>query len=310
MPKISELISFEGTLSNSDVFPVVNSSVTKKMPMSALRANVLTSGSLSSSMLQVDSVTTTKIANGNVTEAKLADGSVTNAKIANASVNNNKVADLTITGGKLVNGTITDAQLAAGSVTVDKIVDLNVTTNKIANGAITVAKLDPNAVFPPGTRVLFQQTSAPTGWTKITDYNDRTLRVVNGTASVGGSSGFSSVFASRTPSGSVSISGVTGSVSVTGSVGGTTLTLAQIPSHTHTQKHGNGLRSAGGDDGNRSGLGSNAGVETFPAGGGEAHNHSWTQTSGSFSGSASGSFSGSAMDFAVAYVDIIIAQKN
>lgn len=310
MPKISELISFEGTLSNSDVFPVVNSSVTKKMPMSALRANVLTSGSLSSSMLQVDSVTTTKIANGNVTEAKLADGSVTNAKIANASVNNNKVADLTITGGKLVNGTITDAQLAAGSVTVDKIADLSVITNKIANGAITVAKLDPNAVFPPGTRVLFQQTSAPTGWTKITDYNDRTLRVVNGTASVGGSSGFSSVFASRTPSGSVSISGVTGSVSVTGSVGDTTLTLAQIPSHTHTQKHGGGLRSAGGDDGNRSGRGETAGQETFPAGGGGAHNHSWAQTSGSFSGSASGSFSGSAMDFSVAYVDIIIAQKN
>ena len=62
MPKITELISFEGSLSNSDVFPVVNSSVTKKIPMSALRANVLTSGSVSSTMLQVDSVTTTKIA--------------------------------------------------------------------------------------------------------------------------------------------------------------------------------------------------------------------------------------------------------
>jgi hypothetical protein len=41
MPKISDLTPFQGTLSDTDVFPVVNSSVTKKIPLSALRTNVL-----------------------------------------------------------------------------------------------------------------------------------------------------------------------------------------------------------------------------------------------------------------------------
>lgn len=159
MPKITELISFEGTLSNSDVFPVVNSSVTKKMPMSALRANVLTSGAISSTMLQVDSVTTTKIANGNVTEVKLADGAVTNAKLANQAVNAAKIADLTITGGKLVNATITDVQLAANAVTTGKIADLNVTTAKIANGAVSFDKL---TALSPANVLMGNSSSVPT----------------------------------------------------------------------------------------------------------------------------------------------------
>lgn len=37
-------------------------------------------------------------------------------------------------------------------------------------------------VFPPGTTMVFQQTSAPVGWTKVTTFNDFALRVVNGTA--------------------------------------------------------------------------------------------------------------------------------
>ena len=37
------------------------------------------------------------------------------------------------------------------------------------------------AVFPSGTRMLFQQTSAPTGWTKVTSgVNNRALRIVTG----------------------------------------------------------------------------------------------------------------------------------
>lgn len=35
--------------------------------------------------------------------------------------------------------------------------------------------------FPAGTAMLFRQTSAPTGWTKVTTYNDAALRVVSGT---------------------------------------------------------------------------------------------------------------------------------
>lgn len=82
--------------------------------------------------------------------------------------------------------------------------------------------------FPSGTRLLFQQTSAPTGWTKVVSstYNDAALRVVTGSVSTGGSVAFSTAFASQSVTGTVS----TGSAATTGS---TTLTTAQIPSHTH-----------------------------------------------------------------------------
>jgi len=69
--------------------------------------------------------------------------------------------------------------------------------------------------FPVGTLMLFQQTAAPTGWTKQTTHNDKTLRVVSGAAGSGGTSAFSTVFA-KTATDSY------------------TLLAADIPSHTHT----------------------------------------------------------------------------
>jgi hypothetical protein len=49
--------------------------------------------------------------------------------------------------------------------------------------------------FATGTRILFQQTTAPVGWTKDTAHNDKALRIVSGSVSSGGSSPFSTVFA-------------------------------------------------------------------------------------------------------------------
>jgi microcystin-dependent protein len=59
----------------------------------------------------------------------------------------------------------------------------------------------------------FNQTAAPTGWTKdaTSALNDSIMRIVTGTVSSGGSVGYSSA-----------------------SVGATTLSLSQIPAHTHT----------------------------------------------------------------------------
>jgi len=46
-------------------------------------------------------------------------------------------------------------------------------------GPVTVTQADLNAppvpAFPSGTRMLFQQTAAPTGWTKDTSHNDKAL---------------------------------------------------------------------------------------------------------------------------------------
>jgi hypothetical protein len=156
--------------------------------------------------------------------------------------------------------------------------------------------------FPSGTLMLFQQTAAPTGWTKQTTHNDKTLRVVSGNASSGGTTAFTSVFASRTPSGSVSGSNSGGSVA------NTTLSTTQIPSHDHT------LSLTEADDNNHSGNGNNsaanadAGINgsctVSSTGGSGAHNHSFTNPTWS------GSFTGSSMDFNVQYVDLIIASKN
>ena len=73
--------------------------------------------------------------------------------------------------------------------------------------------------FPSGTAMLFQQSAAPTGWTKQTTHNNKALRVVSGSVTTGGNVDFETAFsASRT---------------VSGSVGDHTLTLSEIPSHNH-----------------------------------------------------------------------------
>jgi len=147
-----------------------------------------------------------------------------------------------------------------------------------------------------GSLMLFQQSSAPTGWLKETTHNNKALRVVTGAASSGGSTAFTSVFASRTPAGSVSVSS-------SGTVGDTTLTTAQIPSHNHTFEYAPGVvtRSEGG---NGNSIFSNPFTGTTSStGGGGSHTHSFTASS-------SGSFTGTAMDFAVQYVDLIICSKD
>jgi hypothetical protein len=133
--------------------------------------------------------------------------------------------------------------------------------------------------FATGTRLLFQQTAAPTGWTKDTTHTDKALRVVNGAVSSGGSVAFTSAFTSQ---------------GVSGAVGSTTLVESQIPSHTHTQRHyvatKGGATYPGGQGGT---LASN--ITTTATGGGGSHNHS---------------FSGNSINLAVQYVDVIIATKN
>jgi hypothetical protein len=182
----------------------------------------------------------------------------------------------------------------------------------ISNGAATAPAWQTLEAFPAGTVMLFQQTSAPTGWTKITTHNNKALRVVSGSAGSGGATAFTSVFASRTPAGSVSGS-VSGSNSG-GGVNGHTLSTHEMPNHNHNFEPqvginiGSGLvgvtrvqAAAGGN-----GVGISGGISATGGNGSHAHGFSPPSWSGSFSGS----FSGSAMDFNVQYVDVIFASKN
>lgn len=151
------------------------------------------------------------------------------------------------------------------------------------------------AAFDSGTLMLFQQTAAPTGWTKQTTHNDKSLRVVSGTASSGGSVAFTTAFASKPVSGSVSITGITGSA------GATTLSTSQIPSHTHPASQITGGKSGGNAGNNPSQLGP---TTTGATGGGGSHSHPFSFSSGT------ASFSGTAINLAVQYVDLIIASKD
>ncbi len=116
--------------------------------------------------------------------------------------------------------------------------------------------------FAAGTRMSFQQTSAPTGWTKDTTaaINDSLLRLATGTVTTGGTTGFST-WAAQT---------------VTGA---TTLSTTQIPSHSHT------LQKAAGEGANLTqvdrgsgGSGATDTLTTSSTGGGQSHTHSLTQS--------------------------------
>jgi hypothetical protein len=58
--------------------------------------------------------------------------------------------------------------------------------------------------IPAGSKMLFENASAPTSWTKDTSYNNATLKVVNGTIGNGGTTSFSTIMTQTAVSGSLS----------------------------------------------------------------------------------------------------------
>lgn len=108
------------------------------------------------------------------------------------------------------------------------------------------------AEFTPGTVMLFQQSSAPTGWTKSVALNDYGLRVTSGAVGVTPGTAFSTVFAQTV-------------------VGDHTLTTPEIPAHHHTDN----IFSAGaGTVGGGGSFGANLATVTGDTGGSGAHSHS------------------------------------
>ena len=178
-------------------------------------------------------------------------------------------------------------------------------------------------LLPSGTRLLFHNSTAPTGWTRDTSIDDSALRVVSGTPGSGGSTGFSSALGSPSVSGSVSLSGEPGtgnlSTSISGNVniGSTTLSVSQIPSHSHdAPRGGTSFATFVGtpDDDSLPGLGNRS--NTGNTGGSGSHNHNAGHNlSGSISGSPdrgtlSASLSSASASINVKYQDFIIAQKD
>lgn len=148
--------------------------------------------------------------------------------------------------------------------------------------------------FASGTKMLFQQSTAPTGWTKDTTHDDKALRVVTGTAGSGGTNAFSTLDA--TAAGTVN-------TSVSGSIGGTALSNSQLPNNWYWKSN-----TPGGDRlDNHANSNYTARLPDWQTyriqGGGGTHTHSLSLT-------ATSTFTGSANGLDVQFVDVIIATKD
>lgn len=164
-------------------------------------------------------------------------------------------------------------------------------------------------MYPSGTKKLFVQSAAPTGWTKDTTHDNKALRVVTGNGGgSGGNVGFTTTFTAVAKPISVPISTTpqvqSPSGQTTWSVGDTTLSVSQIPQHTHSSLCGptggagaNPFSNAG----NRRVSGSSA---TGSTGGGGSHNHTFSATA------AVTTTGNTTMNLRVQYVDVLICSFN
>jgi hypothetical protein len=139
----------------------------------------------------------------------------------------------------------------------------------------------PASLIPPGTVMPFFQAAAPVGWTQVTAHHNKAMRIVGGAGGgFGGSVAFTAAFTSQP---------------VTGSNSATTLTSAQIPSHTHSLSvygtSGGGPNPSGGGGGVITG----SPITDGGTGGGGSHSHTFT---------------GTPINLAVQYIDVIIASKD
>jgi len=158
---------------------------------------------------------------------------------------------------KLIKGSEVDAEF-------DDIVTMSATKadKVVPSAAGNVALLDAagnlsdsgstSLSFGAGTKMLFQQTAAPTGWTKVTaSVDDKALRVVSGSASSGGSVAFSTAF------------GTTATDSHT-------LSISEMPAHTHSAAaRTNQIETTGGAAAQGYAIDANTGS----TGGGAGHTH-------------------------------------
>ena len=151
----------------------------------------------------------------------------------------------------------------------------------------------PSAI-PATSITLFQQSTAPVGWTKLSTHNNKALRLVTGTAGSGGTTDFTTVFTNASPT----------TVSNTLVADSTTLAGSQIGVHTH------GIGGAN-SPANHYAVGTgcypqvltyNPGATSIPSGatgGNTSHLHS-----------TSGTPSIPNVVLGVLYVDVILAQKD
>ena len=194
-----------------------------------------------------------------------------------------------------------DVNVATGK----KIVTENITLN--SNGVVAATSytgsgaaltgIDP---FPSTTSMVFNQASAPTGWTKQTAsaLANTAMSIVTGTG--GGTGGADSFFDTFTGTKNTDLTSAT--VSVSGTIGGHSLSTPEISSHSHPgPKSGT---PGGGGSGLKPGADNPGPNPTGSAGGGGTHTQPFTVGSSSLGGTIS------VPNMNVQYANVIIANKD
>ena len=135
-------------------------------------------------------------------------------------------------------GTIDGATIGATTASTGVFTSVNasgtITGNAFSGDGSGLSGVEP---FPSGTKVVFAQAAAPTGWTQDTTNNDKALRVVSGSGGgTGGTHAFSSPpSTSHTHTGpSHTHSTPSHSHSHSLSAGAHTLSTTEMPSHDHS----------------------------------------------------------------------------
>ena len=302
-------------------------------------ANVITANGSALTALNATAITTGTLSNDRTTAASANGASTIIVRDASGNFTANTGTFTTVTGAGSGLTSLNASNISSGTVPTARLGSGTADATTFLRGDQTYAVVSSGTLIPSGTVMIFGQTSAPTGFTKLTDQDDAALRVVSGSASTGGSVGFTTAFASKAVTGTVSTSvnnatatnqntTATGSVGVSlsagGSVSSTTLATSQIPAHQHVFRlEAQGVNNTTGNfnRGNNNLLFSPL---TNNEGGGGSHTHSFTNPtySGSFTGTththtqdahnhtASSSFTGTAINLAVKYVDVIRATKD
>ena len=218
------------------------------------------------------------------TAADLAPDSVGTSEIAALAVDTAELADNAVTLAKMAGGT--DGQILTYDASGDPVAVGPGTDGQVltSTGAGSPPAFETLAAIPSGTKMLFHQSAAPTGWTKVTttgtgsaSINDVGLRIVTGTITdgVAGSVAFDTAFASQT-------------------IPSHTLATSEMPSHSHGinfRSSGNGTLAISSWSTN---VNSNVAVTQGliqSVGGGGSHGHG-------------------SIDLNVKYIDLIVASKD
>ena len=288
-------------------------------------------GSIDTAHIAGDAVTSAKIANGAISSsAKIANDVIDSQHYADGSIDHAHLANSAVDSAKIADGAIDLVHMSSESVDEDNLHISNAGTNgyflqkQSGNaGGLTWAEVPEGEDYiPNGSVMVFFQANAPTGWTKVTTQNDKTLRVVSGTG--GGTGGDWAMSAGETTSshGGHVHAGAAHTHSHNLAAGAHTLSTSQLASHNHQMSNvvhnsvNPGPFSPGGTAFVRMGFNrlnpaNGAVVSSQSTGGGSSHSHS---TSGSISSGGDGNTSSAGSHThtiaAPQYIDVIICSKD